>query len=215
MPSILGLLRETINYFLTLSGIRPIMNLRTMQIRIDCCTTVKLFSFLIFCLVSRYDAEASPDLYFNYSINGQPFKVGAEDILTTYNEFSASDREFKIFVGGQDSPQLVLTIVADMSKPSSTPSGSGEPGHKLFQGSVSLHDYPKAGDTWNNFDGFATPKLDPNPGAIVITSSEKVANKSRVIAGTVNTATVSGVSEKPFQITGDFRIEHEFKGADF
>lgn len=82
--------------------------------------------------------ENTNEFYFDYSIDGKAFSVNEDDILTTYNEFGATQKEFKIFAGKDQERSLILTITSDMSKPSTTPNGSAEAGNPLSQGSVSL-----------------------------------------------------------------------------
>lgn len=160
-------------------------------------------------------AEKTADLYFDYSIDGKPEKVNPDNITTTYNQFSATDREFKIFAGNDNGPQLLLTIVSDMSKASSTPSGSKEAGNKLFQGSVSLQDYPTKGTTLNNYDGFINPKPEPVGDAIIISSSEVKGDKGRIITGSFKTKVENTADKKSIALEGKFRIFYEFKGDKF
>lgn len=163
----------------------------------------------------------SEELYFNYSIDGKEISLDSNDILTTYNEFSASDREFKIFAGKEAGPNLLLTLVADMSKPSSTANGSPNAGDKLGQGSVSLQNYPTKGLTFNSYDFLLNPKPAVIPDAIVITSSEKIGEIGRIISGTINVTVRGGENKqndpaiKDYVIKGKFRIKHEFKGLQF
>ena len=164
---------------------------------------------------------ASNDLYFNYSIDGKEINVDTTDILTTYNEFSATDREFKVFAGKDGETSLVLTLTADLSKPSSTANGSAAAGDKLAQGSVSLQNYPTKGFTFNSYDFLLNPKPAVIPDAIVITKSEKVGEVARILTGTINVTVRGGENKqndpaiKDYVIKGKFRIKHEFKGLKF
>lgn len=161
------------------------------------------------------------DLYFNYSIDGKEINVDTTDILTTYNEFSATDREFKVFAGKDGEPSLVLTLTADLSKPSSTANGAAEAGDKLGQGSVSLQNYPTKGFTFNSYDFLLNPKPAVIPDAIVITKSEKVGEVARILTGTINVTVRGGENKqndpaiKDYVIKGKFKIKHVFKGPKF
>ena len=162
--------------------------------------------------------ENNDDLYFNYSIDGKNFKVGEDDILTTYNEFSPSQKEFKIFAGKDHERSLVLTIISDMSKPSTTPNGSHEPGNTLSQGSVSLQNYPEKGLTFNSYDFLLNPKPMIIPNAITITKSEAFEDKGRIITGSINVIVRGGENKqndpkiKDYVIKGNFRVKHLFNG---
>lgn len=160
------------------------------------------------------------DYYFDFSIDGKEFHLTGEDILTSYNEFGA-DKEFKIFAGKDGGPNLVLNLVSDMSKPSSTPNGTPESSGKLGQGSVSLQNYPAKGLTFNSYDYLLNPKPVVIPDAILITNNEKVEDKGRILIGTINVIVRGGENKqndpaiKDYVIKGKFRIMHEFKGLPF
>lgn len=164
---------------------------------------------------------AQEGLYFEYSIDGKEFSLDTTDILTSYNEFSATDREFKVFAGKESGPNLVLTLTADLSKPSSTANGAAEAGDKLSQGSVSLQNYPSKGFTFNSYDYLLNPKPTVIPDAIVVTKSEKVGEVARILTGTINVIVRGGENKqndpaiKDYVIKGKFRIKHEFKGLKF
>ena len=67
-------------------------------------TNFFLIVFFIFAFISckragieklideKLNAESPNDLYFNYSVDGKNFDVDEQDILTTYNQFSADAR---------------------------------------------------------------------------------------------------------------------------
>ncbi|KQC00151.1 hypothetical protein [Pedobacter sp. Hv1] len=160
-------------------------------------------------------------LYFDYSIDGKEISLDTTDILTSYNEFSATDREFKIFAGKDGGPNLVLTLTADLSQPSSTANGSATAGDKISQGSVSLQNYPTKGFTFNSYDFLLNPKPAVIPDAIVITKSEKVGEVARILTGTINVIVRGGENKqndpaiKDYVVKGKFRIKHEFKGIKF
>ncbi len=170
---------------------------------------------------SAAPASTKDKFYFNYTIDGKAFSVDTNDILTSYNEFSATDREFKVFAGKEEGPNLVLTIVSDMAKPSSTPNGTPNANEKLVQGSVSLQNYPTKGFTFNSYDYLLNPKPEVIPDAIMITQSEKLGETARILTGTLNVTVRGGENKqndpaiKDYVIKGEFRIKHEFKGLRF
>lgn len=152
--------------------------------------------------------------FFEFSVDGKPFTVNSEDVLTSYNEFGKL-KEFKIFAGKEGGATLTITIPNDMSQPSSTPSGVDEAGNTISQGSVSLQGYPEKGDTYNNYDFMANPPLPVVPDAVVVSASEKVGEEGRLISGSINTKTVADASGKQYTIVGKFTIKHLFKGLKF
>ena len=189
---------------------------------------ILLLSILFGCTTSNADKKAASlssssegDLYFNYSIDGKEINLNMDEVLTSYNEFSATDREFKIYAGKDDGPNLLLTITADMSKPSSTPNGSADPGNKIAQGSVSLQNYPEKGLIFNSYDFLLNPKPVEIPGAILVTQSEKDGESGRIITGSINVTLVNGENKqndlaiKDHVIKGKFRIKHKFNGRFF
>jgi hypothetical protein len=185
--------------------------------------TVVILSLLIsltFTACKNNEPSASAqakveELYFEFSVDGKPFKFDSEDVSSSYHQYGANDIEFKIYAGKEDGIQLSLTIPQDMSKPSSTASGSAEPGNKIFHGSVSLQNYPEMGTTSNNYDGFINPKPEPKLDAVVITSSEKVEEVARIISGTFNTNVHDNNNSKDYTVIGKFRLRHEFNGEKF
>lgn len=160
------------------------------------------------------------ELYFDFSIDGKEFHLTEADILTSYNEFGA-DKEFKIFAGKDEGPNLILNLVSDMSKSSNTPNGTPESSGKLGQGSVSLQNYPVKGLTFNSYDYLLDPKPAVIADAIVITNSDKVEDKGRIITGTINVIVRGGENKqndpaiKDYVIKGKFRIMHAFTGLSF
>jgi hypothetical protein len=168
------------------------------------------------------EAINTDDFYFDFTVEGKAFHFLPDDILTSYRYFAANDHEFKVYVGKETGPTLTLTIIDDMSKPSATPSGSPEPGNKLFQGSVSLQKFPSDEFTFNSYEGFENPKPTPTPNAIVITKSElEAGGKARILTGTVNVVVKGGENKtndpaiKDRLVTGKFRIRHKFDGVTF
>jgi hypothetical protein len=167
----------------------------------------------------RSTTEGTDAFYFNYSIDGTNYKVAEDDILTTYNEFSATQKEFKIFAGKDQERSLVLTIISDMSKPSTTPNGSAEPGNALSHGSVSLQNFPEKGFTFNSYDFLLNPKPAVIPNAITITKSEAFEDNGRIITGTIDAIVRGGENKqndpkiKDYTIKGNFRVKHLFQGG--
>ena len=163
--------------------------------------------------------ESTDDFYFNYTVDGKAFQVEQDDVLTTYNEFSATQKEFKIFAGKDQEQSLVLTITSDMTKPSTTPNGSSEPGNALSQGSVSLQNYPEKGFTFNSYDFLLNPKPAVIPNAITITKSETFTDKGRILTGKIDVIVRGGENKqndpkiKDHTIKGDFRVKYLFQGG--
>lgn len=184
-----------------------------------------VFAFISFSCKTSGEAtttDADKDLKFEFTIDGKKFSFASEDVSTSYQEFGKGNHEFKVFVGS-DYGKLALnmTITADMTKPSSTPNGDPNPGNALFQGSVSLQNYPEKSFTFNSYDGLQNPKPKPVSDAIVITSSVlEAGGKARIISGTINTVVLGGENKskdpkiKDYVVKGSFTIRHEFtKGA--
>lgn len=184
-------------------------------------TWISIFAIAILACTTENTPDNSADdisseIFFNYTIDGKPYSFSADDILTSYNDFGNDDHEFKVYVGKDDGPQLSMTIINDLSKPSSTPSGDPVPTHKLFQGSVSLQDYPDKTYTFNSYDGLLNPKPTPTSDAIVITKSElESGGKARIISGKLNVTVLGGENKtndpaiKDYVLKGDFRIRHK------
>jgi hypothetical protein len=61
--------------------------------------------------------------YFEFVVDGKTISIHPNDITTSYN-VTSKDTVFKIFAGAYGSTSLLITVPHDMSKPSSTPSGS-------------------------------------------------------------------------------------------
>lgn len=160
---------------------------------------------------------------FEFTIDGKKFSFSNEDISTSYRDFGNGQHEFKIYGGeGYGKLGLTLTVIADMNKPSSTPNGDPKPAHPLFQGSVSLQNYPEKSFTFNNYDGFQNPKPTPVEGAILITSSSAEAGgKARIISGTINTVVLGGENKsndptiKDYAVKGTFTVRHKFTDGAF
>ena len=160
----------------------------------------------------------SGDLYFDYTIDGKEMHVDAADIMSTYRA-NNTDTVFTIHAGKEDGTTLLLTIPHDMTKPSTTPSGSPDPKMNISQGSASLQNYPEKNYTSNSFNGTYPEKSPVITDAIVVTTTEAQGEEARIITGTFNIKTYSDNKETdPKQtenvIKGKFRIKHEFSSIN-
>ncbi len=158
--------------------------------------------------------------YFEFVVDGKTITINPSDITTSYH-VTSKDTVFKILAGAYQAVTLVLTIPHDMSKPSSTPSGSSNYDLQITQGSVSLQNYPEKNLTFNSFDtGDPTTAIEV-PDALVILSSEKVGKEYRIITGTIRVKLFGGDNKsndpaiRDRDITGKFRIQHFFNGYVF
>ena len=150
-------------------------------------------------------------LYFNYTIDGKEMHVDADDISSTYTE--SSDTSLLIFAGAEGATIVSLAIPYLISKPSTTPSGSGMIS-KINRGSVALNNYPEKGYVSSSYDGTYPEKTPIIPDAIVITSTEKQGEEATIITGIFNTKTYSDNKETDPKntdhvIKGKFRIKHK------
>ena len=160
----------------------------------------------------------SSDLYFDYTLDGKEMHVDAADIMSTYRA-NNTDTVFTIHAGKDDNSTLLLSIPHDMTKPSTTPSGSPDYKMNITQGSASLQNYPEKNYTSNSFNSTYPEKSPVIPDAIVITSTEKQGEEARIITGTFNIKTYGENKETdPKQtdhvIKGKFRIKHEFSSIN-
>ncbi len=158
------------------------------------------------------------DLYFDYTLDGKEMHVDAADIMSTYRA-NNTDTVFNIHAGKEDGTTLLLTVPHDMTKPSTTPSGSPDYKMNITQGSASLQNYPEKNYTSNSFNSTYPEKSPVIPDAIVITSTEKQGEEARIITGTFNIKTYGENKEMdPKQtdhvIKGKFRIKHEFSSIN-
>lgn len=173
---------------------------------------------------SGTDSATNAAFYFDFSIDGKPFSIKEEDILTTYNEIPKGKgvfkQVFKIMAGNYGETSLVLTIPNDMTKPSSTPSGSANLDDEISQGSVSLQGYPEKGYTFNSFETTYAERAISVPDAIVVTATERVSD-GRIITGTFKAKVFGGDNSKNDPnikdriVTGKFRIKHTFRDIKF
>lgn len=166
--------------------------------------------------------ESKQKYFFNYSVDGQSFSISPDDILTSYNTMG-DNFVFKIFAGAEGKTQFVLTIPNDMSKPSTTPNGSRDFKLEITQGSVSLQNYPERTYTTNSFNTTYPEMSVVKPDAIVISNSEVIGGKGRVISGSFDCTTYGTKDSKDpkdvnHQVKGNFKIFHEFspsQGGNF
>ena len=160
----------------------------------------------------------SGDLYFDYTIDGKEMHVDAADIMSTYRA-NNTDTVFTIHAGKENGTALLLTIPHDMTKPSTTPSGSPDPKLNISQGSASLQNYPEKNYISNSFNSTYPEKSPVITDAIVVTTTEAQGEEGRIITGTFNIKTYSDNKETdPKQtdhvIKGKFRIKHEFSSIN-
>ncbi len=158
------------------------------------------------------------DLYFDFTLDGKEMHVDAADILSTYRA-SNTDTVFKFHAGKEDGPILILTLPHDMTKPSTTPSGSPDYNLNITQGSASLLNYPEKNYTSNSFNNTYPERTPIIEESIVVTSTEKQGEEARIITGTFNTKTYSdnketNLKETDHIIKGKFRIKHEFSSIN-
>jgi len=163
--------------------------------------------------------KKSDELYFDFAVDGKEMSIAADDISSTYSE-NPKGNVFKIFAGKDGEVSVLLTIPGDMSKPSRTPSGSTNYDLEITQGSVSLQNFPEKNYTTNSFNTTYPEMSQPIADAVVVTSSELVGDKGRIITGTFSAKTFgshSGTDPKDTDhtVTGKFRIMHEFRGIKF
>ena len=161
----------------------------------------------------------SGDLYFDYTIDGKEMHVDAADISSTY-QASNTDTIFHLnaHAAKEGDPALLLTVPHDMTKPSTTPSGSSEPKMNIMGGSATLLNVPEKNYTSLSYNSTYPEKSPVIPDAIVITSSEKQGDDARIITGTFNFKTYGENKESdPKQtdhvIKGKFRIIHKLSNG--
>ena len=68
-------------------------------------------------------AEVNEDFYFTFTVDGKEINIKPDDVSTSYNN-ALKKPTFKILAGNYGEISVVLTTTADLTKPSSTPSGS-------------------------------------------------------------------------------------------
>ena len=183
-------------------------------------------TLVIVCFVScnnsggESKSAGNEDLYFTFTIDGkEEVNIPAEEISTSYN-VALKKPVFKIFAGEYGKINLLLATTEDVTKPSSTPSGSKNFEDEITQGSVSLQNYPEKNYTSNSFDTNFPASSIPVPDAIVITESKRFGDKYRIITGKINVKVFGGDSKndpkvKDHVIVGKFRVKHEFSDVKF
>ena len=159
------------------------------------------------------------DFYFTFTIDGKEMNIKPDDVSTSYNT-ALPKPTFKILAGNYGEISVVLTTTADMTKPSSTPSGSTNYDEQITQGSVSLQNYPEKNYVFNSFDTGSPATSTPVPNDFVITKTEKVSD-GRIITGTFDVKVFGGDNSKNDPnikdriIKGKFRVKHTFTDVKF
>ncbi len=165
------------------------------------------------------EVEQSDDLYFIFTIDGKEVSIPAEEISTSYN-IALKKPVFKIFAGEYGKINLLLATTEDITKPSSTPSGSKNFDDEITQGSISLQNYPEKNYTSNSFNTNFPESSMPIPDAIIITESKRFGNTHRIITGKINVKVFGGDATndpkvKDHIIVGKFRVKHTFSDIKF
>jgi hypothetical protein len=159
------------------------------------------------------------DFYFTFTVDGKEINIKPDDVSTSYNT-ALPKPTFKILAGNYGEINVVLTTTADMTKPSSTPSGSTNYDEQITQGSVSLQNYPEKNYVFNSFDKGSPATSIPVPNAFVITKSERVSD-GRIFTGTFEVKVFGGDNSKNDPnikdriIKGKFRVKHTFSDVKF
>ncbi len=160
------------------------------------------------------------ELYFTFTIDGKEVvNIPSEEISTSYN-VALKKPVFKVFAGEYGKINLLLATTEDVTKPSSTPSGSKNFDDEITQGSVSLQNYPEKNYTSNSFNTNFPESSIPVPDAIVITESKRFSDTHRIITGKINVKVFGGDATndpkvKDHIIVGKFRVKHEFSDVKF
>jgi hypothetical protein len=164
-------------------------------------------------------STSNEDLYFTFTIDGKEVSIPSEEVSTSYNT-ALKKPVFKIFAGEYGKINLLLATTEDVTKPSSTPSGSTNLDDEIKQGSVSLQNYPEKNYTSNSFNTTFPESSIPVPDAIVITESKRFGDTHRIITGKINVKVFGGDATndpkvKDHIIVGKFRVKHEFSDVKF
>ncbi len=183
-------------------------------------------TLVIVCLLSCNNSGGesksvnNEDLYFTFSIDGKEVvNFPSEEISTSYNT-ALKKPVFKVFAGEYGKINLLLATTEDVTKPSSTPSGSTNLDDEIKQGSVSLQNYPEKNYTSNSFNTTFPESSIPVPDAIIITESKRFGDTHRIITGKINVKVFGGDATndpkvKDHVIVGKFRVKHEFSDVKF
>ena len=164
-------------------------------------------------------AEVNEDFYFTFTVDGKEINIKPDDVSTSYNN-ALKKPTFKILAGNYGEISVVLTTTADMTKPSSTPSGSTDYDEQITQGSISLQNYPEKNYVFNSFDTGSVATSTPVSNAFVITKNEKVAD-GRIFTGTFEVKVFGGDNKKNDPnikdriVKGKFRVKHTFSDMKF
>jgi hypothetical protein len=176
---------------------------------------------LFFSCNKAPDADGSSDTeyYFIFTIDGKEVNIPVEEVSTTYNN-ALKKPVFKILAGEYGKINLMLVTTEDVTKPSSTPSGSENYDDQIKQGSVSLQNYPEKNYTSNSYNMGTPNSLVISPNAILITKSNRVGDLYRIIEGTFNTKVFGGETGTDKNVSdhivkGKFRLKHEFTDVKF
>lgn len=167
----------------------------------------------------KIEEVSQNNFYFTFTIDGKEINIKYDDVSTSYNT-ALPKATFKIMAGNYGEISLVLTTTSDMTKPSSTPSGSTNYDEQITQGSVSLQNYPEKNYVFNSFDKGSVATSTPVPNAFVITKTEKVSD-GRIITGTFNVKVFGGDNSKNDPnikdriVVGKFRVKHTFSDVKF
>ncbi|WP_435353724.1 hypothetical protein [Emticicia sp. SJ17W-69] len=164
-------------------------------------------------------ATQKEDLYFTFTIDDKEVSIPSEEISTSYNT-ALKKPVFKIFAGEYGKINLLLATTEDVTKPSSTPSGSKNFDDEITQGSVSLQNFPEKNYTSNSFNTNFPASSIPVPDAIVITESKRFGEKYRIITGKINVKVFGGDATNDPKVSdhiivGKFRVKHEFSDVKF
>jgi hypothetical protein len=159
------------------------------------------------------------EFFITFTIDGKEVNIPIDEVSTSYN-VALKKPVFKIMAGEYGKINLLLITTEDITKPSSTPSGSTNFDDEITQGSVSLQNYPLKNYTSNSYNMGDEKSKVISPNAIVITKSERVADKYRIIEGKINVKVFGGdpgtdKNVSDHIIIGKFRVKHEFTDVKF
>lgn len=183
-------------------------------------------TLVIICLVScnnsgnqKVAETNNEDLYFTFTIDGKEVNIPSEEVSTSYN-VALKKPVFKVFAGEYGKINLLLATTENVTKPSSTPSGSSNLDDEIKQGSVSLQNYPEKNYTSNSFNTNFPESSIPVPDAIVITESKRYGDTHRIITGKINVKVFGGDATNDPKVSdhvivGKFRVKHEFSDVKF
>lgn len=181
------------------------------------------FAFIGFLCCNNSGGESksdtNEDLYFTFTIDGKEVNIPSEEVSTSYN-VALKKPVFKVFAGEYGKINLLLATTEDVTKPSSTPSGSTNFDDEIIQGSVSLQNYPEKNYTSNSFNTNFPESSIPVPDAIVITESKRFGDTHRIITGKINVKVFGGDATNDPKVSdhvivGKFRVKHEFSDVKF